>query len=159
METKPAAGVSLIELIIVLLILGLLVGLAFPTYQSHVVAARRAQAQTALLTLANAMERHYAVSGSYLGAGSEPDAQGVANAVGGPSIFPARVPSEGGPAWYRLRIVAADRHSYLLQAIPSDEGPQAGDGLLQLDHTGGRGWDRDGDGVIAAAEACWAPTC
>ena len=59
-------GFTLIELMIAVAVVGILAAIAYPSYQEHVRKARRADAQTALLELAQFMERHYTANGRYL---------------------------------------------------------------------------------------------
>src|SRR5690606_38472416 len=63
---KSSAGFTLIEVMIVVAIIGILAAIAYPSYQDHVRKSRRADAQTALLELAQFMERHYTTNGRYL---------------------------------------------------------------------------------------------
>ncbi|MCP4091353.1 MAG: prepilin-type N-terminal cleavage/methylation domain-containing protein, partial [Gammaproteobacteria bacterium] len=51
-------GFTLIELMIVVAIVGILAAIAYPSYQEQVRKSRRADANGALLGLANAMQRH-----------------------------------------------------------------------------------------------------
>lgn len=52
-------GFTLIELLIGLAIVGILIAVAYPSYSHHIVKARRAEAQVALLDLATRMEQYY----------------------------------------------------------------------------------------------------
>ena len=52
-------GFTLIELMIAVAIVGILAGIAYPSYQDSVRKSRRADAQGALLGFANAMERYF----------------------------------------------------------------------------------------------------
>lgn len=46
---KKRQGVTLIELLIVIAIMGILAGIAYPSYQSHMIKARRSDAQAELI--------------------------------------------------------------------------------------------------------------
>ena len=63
-------GFTLIELMIAVAIVGILAGIAYPSYQDSVRKSRRADAKGALLGFANAMERYFTENNSYLGAGA-----------------------------------------------------------------------------------------
>ncbi|MEC5163028.1 type IV pilin protein [Janthinobacterium sp. CG_S6] len=71
-----AAGVSLLELLAVLVIVSVLAALTYPTFQHHVVKAKRAEAQAALMQLMQQQERYYSQNNSYLtfsSASTDPD--------------------------------------------------------------------------------------
>jgi len=139
-------GFTLLELMVVLAIVAILVGIAVPSYSVYVRKAERKAAMAALQGLAQAMERFYAQSNSYKDAADE-------NGV--PRHFPATSPLDG-PAKYNLRITAADDSSYTLQAQPIDGKGQEQDGMLQLDSTGQRAWDRNADKKFSDTEMTWS---
>ncbi|UOA07563.1 type IV pilin protein [Methylobacter sp. S3L5C] len=145
---KSQPGFTLIELMITVVIVGILAGIAIPSYQASVMKSRRADAQGALLGFENAMERYFTVNNSYLGAagtvGSHAD-------TGSPRIYSITSPVDGGTAFYNLTINAATASSYTLSAEPT--GVQSSDkcGTLTLTHTGVKGFT--GTGVTAAD--CW----
>ena len=58
-------GVTLIELLIVVAIVGLLAAIAIPAYRRYVMRANRTDAKTALLATAQALERCYTNSTPY----------------------------------------------------------------------------------------------
>lgn len=144
------SGFSLIELMIALAILGILASIAWPSYREHVRTTHRSQAQSALMGMAQAMERHFTKNSTYAGA-----AVGGADA-GSPEIFPAEAPLDATSKTYDLVIVEADSDSYVLEARPKNG--QAGDGNLQLRSSGEKGWDRGGDG-FADEDMCWSKVC
>ncbi len=123
-------GFSLIELMVVIAIVGILAAIAYPSYTQQVLATKRTDCSGALVGLANAMERHYSVTGSYLGAAKN------GNDTGQPAIFPVRCPIDGNTPTYNLRIQAATASTYRLRANPI--GVQTDDkcGKLQLRNTG-----------------------
>jgi type IV pilus assembly protein PilE len=56
---RAAAGFSLIELMATVLIVGILMAIAVPSYSNHIRKSRRTEAKTALLDLAGREERYY----------------------------------------------------------------------------------------------------
>ena len=147
MPQSTLRGFSLIELMIAVAIVALVAAIAYPSYLEQVRKTRRSDCSGALTSLGSAMERHYTVNSTYLGA-----AAGGAD-TGAPAIFAASCPVDGGEATYNLTIQAATATTYSLQAAPT--GPQTGDecGNLTLTNTGLKG-------VTGAAagktwEQCW----
>ncbi len=129
------------ELMVVLLIVALLVGLAWPNYQAHVRRSQRIEALAALLEAQQHMERLYAAQGRYT------------TAAGGAPSLPQRlqaVPSRESPR-YLLELASVDAGSYTLRAVP--QGDQANDacGSLTLASTGARGCT----GTGATVAQCW----
>lgn len=124
-------GFTLIELMIVVAIIGILAAIALPAYNQYVEDARRADAQGALMSLANAMERFHTQNGTYAGAS-------LGNGAG--DIFPAEAPLEGGQKWYDLVITAQDATAYRIEAQPKNG---QGGATVSLLSTGQRvNWDQ-----------------
>jgi type IV pilus assembly protein PilE len=65
---KANAGVTLMELMVVMAIVGILAAIAIPTYRNYVIRANRADAKAALLSAAGALERCYTRFNSYAAA-------------------------------------------------------------------------------------------
>jgi type IV pilus assembly protein PilE len=129
---RTAAGFSLVELLVVVAVVGILAAVAYPSYQEQIRSGRRAEAQSELMRLAQFMERIYSENGCY-----NPDEDCSAETVGEPNIGIRAehytVDFSSGPT--------AD--AFTLQATPV--GPQADDGILQIDELGQRYWDEDND--------------
>lgn len=133
MRKKQIKGLSLIELLCVLAIIGVISAWGWPNYQSTVQRSQRALARTALLQAAHWLERSASVNGSYPA----------------PAQVPAAVLKVEGEA-YRLSV-DSDSNRFLLKAEP--QGAQLGDacGSLSLNHVGERGVM---NASLTAAE-CW----
>jgi len=63
--SKRQKGLTLVELMVVVAVLAVLAGIAYPLYTDQVQKARRADAKIALETIALAQERAYTLNGSY----------------------------------------------------------------------------------------------
>ncbi len=136
---QRTAGVTLIELLIVVAVIGILAAIAYPSYRQYVLRASRTEAKVALLQWAQVLEKCFTRFGTY----SDPQCQAATNVAAG-SLSP-----EGR---YRVTPVAPiTAMGYVLQAAP--QGGQAGDtqcGVFTLDQTGQRGVT--GPGGVAT---CW----
>lgn len=150
--TKNIKGFSLIELMIVVTIIGILAGIAYPSYQSMVVGSYRSTGQADLIALAAAMERHYSGEFSYKGAGES------GGNTGAPTIFatysPSSEPAENKR--YDLTIVSSDDTSYQLRATPVSSSAQSNDGNLFYFSDGRKGWDSNNNDTLDSSEYCWS---
>lgn len=132
---RRVAGFTLIELMITVAIVAILASIAYPSYQDHVRQSRRADAQTALLELAQFMERYYTANGRYC-----PSANGIA-CTNPPGLPFTQAPKDGARKFYDLSLSAVTPTTYTLQAAPIAGTMMAGDGCgnLTIAHTGVRG--------------------
>ena len=58
-------GVTLMELMIVVVIIGILTAIAYPSYRQYVAKAKRNEAKSCLLQIATLQERHYLQNATY----------------------------------------------------------------------------------------------
>ncbi len=141
-------GVNLIELMIVVVIIGIIVSVAYPSYTNQIQKTRRADCSGALVSLGAAMERHFTVTGSYLRAAD------LGADSGAPAIFASTCPVDGSAPTYNLTIaVGTTVSTYSLQAAPI--GPQADDkcGTLTLSNRGFK--DVVGADAGVTRQDCW----
>ena len=120
-------GFTLIEVMIVVVIIGILATIAYPSYTRHVQNTRMATAQADLMELAQFMERQYSLTNRY--------DTNVADASDLP--FTAS-PKDGGTTAYDIGIVTG-QNTFTLTATAV--GPQLGHwcGNLTLNQAGTRG--------------------
>lgn len=127
-------GFTLIELVIVIVIIGILAGIAMPMYSDYIKKASRQAAQSELLEFAALQERIYTNSNSY--------AFDVKKAYDGTSTGGLGRPSgqtKDGKYNLALSNVAVSQ-SYTLTATPVAGSSQAGDGNLSIDQSNKRLW-------------------
>jgi type IV pilus assembly protein PilE len=62
---NKVAGITLIELMVVMVIIGILTSIALPSYRNYMLRANRVDAKAALLQLAAAQEKHYLQNNTY----------------------------------------------------------------------------------------------
>lgn len=102
-------GFSLIELMIVVLIIGIIVTFAIPSYKHVLEKSRRAEAQSALMELAAKMERYYTENHSYVGA----------------TLSDLNMPANTENGFYTLSLSNLAASTYTLTATP--QGTQTAD--------------------------------
>jgi len=67
-RVKKSEGITLLELLIVLVIVALLTGIAIPSYRGQVTKARRSDGLVSLLDLTTRIERYFAEHNTFVGA-------------------------------------------------------------------------------------------
>jgi type IV pilus assembly protein PilE len=143
-------GITLIELIIVTVIIGILAAIAVPSYRQYVIRSQRTDATEALLRLATAQEKFYLQNNRYAleseRATAPPDGLGIDGTEHG---------------WYALSVtapanLAAAADGFTVRATTVSPGPQASDTkcvLFQVTDRGVRTAQKSG-GADNTAE-CW----
>lgn len=147
MRISKQAGLTLIELMIVVVVIGILAAVAYPSYRDNVTDSHRAECAGTLTGLANAMERYYSVNGSYLGAAA------AGADTGSPAVFRTTCPADANDATYDLTITAATASTYSLRATPLAGQTEDECGSLTLTNTGIKGVDGADSGITW--QACW----
>lgn len=131
--SRQQRGFTLIELMIAVLILGILLSIAVPTYQRYVEDGRRTDGQTALMDTAQELERCFSTYGTY----NDGDC-GVADDL----------PADSDQDYYEIDFANGEptASTFELEAVP--QGVQTSDdcGTLTISHTGAKG---------AAEDDCW----
>ena len=100
-------GVTLIELVIVMIIVGILTAIAVPSYRNYVLRSQRSDAKDAVLALATQQEKHYLQCNTYATA-----IAGATNCAA--NQLQGAAASKNG--WYQLTIPAANATSFSVRA-------------------------------------------
>jgi type IV pilus assembly protein PilE len=139
-------GMTLMELMTVIVILGILTAIAVPSYRSYLRRANRVDATSALLRVAAAQEKFYLQNNTYADtdtmAKAPPDGLGIGSTEQG---------------YYTLAIISDDLTTeFLVTATAVDDGPQATDAACNsftIDQAGTRKAKSKADAESTAA--CW----
>jgi type IV pilus assembly protein PilE len=117
-------GFTIVEILVVVAIVAILAAVAFPSYQNHLRKTRRADAQSAMMDIANREQQYLLDARSYATGTSALTSLGV--------TLPSSVTT-----YYTVSIAAgAATPSFVITAAP--QGPQAPDGNLTLDSEGNK---------------------
>ena len=139
MKMQTQLGMTLVELLVSVVVVGILTSVAIPGYRQYMIRAQRAEAKTELSQLAGAMERCFTRFNAY-------DHADCAAQTSLPRLV--------GAGRYRLQANALTAADFTIAAVP--QGAQADDTdckTLTLDASNTRGV---AGGATKPAVACWS---
>lgn len=122
-------GVTLLELIFVIAILGIILGLASISFGKQGGDVRRTDACMVLLNASNLMEK-YALANGNSYAGASPG-----------TTIPDKSPIDGSTIFYQLTVSNLSATTYRINAIPQAGQVSDACGTLWIDQSGARGAD------------------
>lgn len=103
------SGITLIELMIVIAVVGILASIAYPSYQTHVTKTHRGESAATLLESSQIMERFFSETGAYTGA---------------PLPF-TQSPNDGSSAKYNIAYAAGSPTATAYTIVATPTGSQA----------------------------------
>jgi len=155
----PRNGFTLIEVMIVVVIIAILAGIAYPSYKKYMISTRRTDAQTALLKVANQQERFFTECNWYANtlSGTRGCGASAGNGVLGYSTtspdghYVITISATAGA----INQTACSAWTCGYQAIADPDaagasGLQKGNGKLRIDSMGVKQWDKANDGSYSA---------
>ena len=161
-----AAGFTLIELMITVVIVGILAAVAYPSYQNYVTQTRRSDAQVALATVANQQEKYFTECNYY--ANTETGTRACGTSAGNADSVLGLGSKLSPDGHYSISITdgillpdgavnascAGLACGFTAIADPTaggTSGRQKNDGRFLINSQGAKWWDRDNDGKYTTA--------
>lgn len=127
---KGSAGFTLTEIMIVVTIIGILSGLAYPSFMEHRKSSNRKGVQGDMVQIASRLNVYRQVNTSYLGAS-------LSNA----SIYGSGVWPKTGKSLYDLTLtIDGDNQGWTLTAAPKDY--QSNNGSVVINNQGFKCWTK-----------------
>ena len=142
-KIRYVLGFSLLELMLAISIVAILSSIAYPSYREHVARARRSEAQSAVMAIAQFMEKNYTATGSY-----------ILSTSGGVTTLPFySIPKDSSNPYYIISLSNVTSSAFTVVATRA--GTMNGDycGDFTLDYTGVKSIKNAGSGVLISQ--CW----
>jgi type IV pilus assembly protein PilE len=146
MKKTNETGFTLIELMITVAVIGILAGIAYPSYTQYVQRANRAEVRSMLLENAQFLERNYTTANRY--------DQTSAGATINSAALPKTKSPENGTAKYNITVAmdAAPAQTFTLSATPTGSMASDACATFTLTNTGLQGLS--GSPSLSVAN-CW----
>ena len=139
-------GFTLIELMIVVVIIGILAAIAYPSYTQYLIKTNRVDAQTEMVKVAALLQKYRVLNSTYLkadGTSLTLDDLGVS------SNYPDSV-----KPMYSLTLSNVSAGTWTLTATPKANTIQTGNGSIIINHLGERCWTK-GSSCTPSATSNW----
>ncbi|WP_406741395.1 type IV pilin protein [Acinetobacter shaoyimingii] len=150
MKNGNVQGFTFIEFMIVIVIIGILVAIAYPNYQNYKLHGNRVNAQGEMLFIAGRMQAYKMTNGSYEGAT-------VSDIYGGSDTFPKKDNPDKATPLYDLAFdpSPAEASGWTLVATPISTQLQASDGVICINDLGQKFWAKGATTCSLSNTSSW----
>ncbi|RZK14537.1 MAG: prepilin-type N-terminal cleavage/methylation domain-containing protein [Flavobacterium sp.] len=144
MKIGKYKGYTLTEMMIVVVVIGILAGIAYPRYTQYVINTQRASAQSEMMQIARTLANYKMANGNYAG-------RTISNVYGG-----AVTPKQGTSLYNLALVIPNTLDSWTLTATPIATGQQAGNGVICLNDQGQKFWAKAATACSLSATSDWS---
>jgi type IV pilus assembly protein PilE len=149
MRNARTSGFTLIELMVVVVILAIVVGIAYPSYRNYMTQTRRSDAQSILTQVSHMQEKFFSSCSRYtttMVGGTTADC--TAGGLGYSSNLSPDSHYQVAITGTTIAGTGTIATAFTATATPKAGGLQVGNGALQIDSTGRKRWNRLGGGWV-----------
>ncbi|MCH7394492.1 type IV pilin protein [Acinetobacter dispersus] len=134
---RKIRGFTIIELMIVVVIIGILAAIAYPSYREYIRKTKRVDAQADMIELAGRLQHYRIANFSFF------KADGITPIALIDLGHSGKFPQSGSDTLYNLALSNVTAGTWTLTATPA--GAQTGDGHIVLNFRGERCWTKGSD--------------
>lgn len=139
-------GFSLVELMIVIAIIGVLVAIAVPSYESYRIKVNRGDMKTEMMRISQDLQRYQMANKTFKGASLS-----TVGYTASPTVYP-----KSDTALYTLELtVATTNREWQLKATPIATAKQKGNGALCLNSKGEKSWTKGVETCALSSSSTW----
>lgn len=136
-------GISLMELMVVVAIIGVIAAIVYPSYIAYKVRVNRTDMQTQMLAIGQLMSSQKMANSKFSSNSSITQ------------IYGSATYSQGSTVLYNLAFTTLTDTTWVLTATPAATGPQKGDGIICLNDQGQKYWAKGSTACVLSASSNW----
>ncbi|MEN8320826.1 type IV pilin protein [Acinetobacter junii] len=144
-------GFTLVELMVVIAIIGILAGIAYPSYVNYKIRVDRADTQVEMMEISHSLAKFKMANNTYAGRTAQ-NIYGAATIPRTQPLYDITLTDLNGLA---LTDASANVRTWLLKATPKSGTRQYGNGVICLNDQGQKFWSKGATTCSLSATSTW----